>query len=379
VDNAADDARITADGYFALRRGQDGISDVYYFLNESFDLADSLVHNKLENTYENIDGHCVYKDDSLTIYILERILPLANPVYLNDIGTVNYILDNIIIAKLNGQIILEYSNYDNFAPKYLLGEAIDTLSAWDIAHVNSVSWDGTGIIVSSLCYGIYKIDLDGEIVWEQDSLTFVGPVPVKQHDLEYLGNGLYSVFSNGDGANQIFAATFTIENDSVKYDYMHLPRLTGSPSMGNFQYNGIINYGAHEAKFIFPDTSMRHRLKANEYAYRAALHDMQINASITHVGDSLIYTPLNEYSTYVWSNGEMGDYIDFTTDTVSVTETTPLGFIVYTERYFGPTSGINEPNNSPQSKPGQPYNILGQPCEPNGLYIKDGKKYYTPR
>jgi hypothetical protein len=106
---------------------------------------------------------------------------------------------------------------------------------------------------------------------------------------------------------------------------------------------------------------------------------MNINAEIRHVGDSLVYTPQNEFSTYTWSNGDIGNHIDYTTDTVWVTETTPLGFIVYTERYFGPVSGIKEPNNNQQNTKSEPYNILGQPCEPNGLYIKDGKKYYTPR
>ncbi len=377
--SSVDDARITKDGYFAYRGGIDGISDVYYFLGEHFDLVDSLVHPKSGLEYENIDGHCVYKDDSLTIYVLEKIVELPIPVFLNDFGYVNHVLDNIIIARKNGVTILESPFWGNFSPKMLLVEVIDTIVTWDVAHINSVEWDGSGVIVSSRCYGIYKIDLTGAIVWEQDSLVFDGPIPAGQHDLQYLGNGMYSVFSNGDNANPMFAATFHFVGDTVVYDYLHLPRLIPSAGMGNYQHNGIVNYGAHEAKFVFPDTTQKHGLAPNEYAYRAAMHNLNIAAEISHVGDSLKYTPLNEYSSYTWSNGEIGAYIDYTNDTISVTEITPLGFVVYTERYFGPVIGISEIESKQKQYKNQSFNILGQPCEPKGLYIKNGKTYYTPK
>lgn len=372
------DARVTKDGYFAYRGGIEGVSDAYYFLDESFAVTDSLVHQKSGLNFESIDDHCVYRDDSLVIYILQRAIPLSTPVYLNDYGNVHYLLDNIIIAVLNGQIVLEFSNHANFSPKYIEVYVVDSTPTWDVAHVNSVDWDGSGIIVSNLFYGIYKIDLEGQILWEQDSLHFTDRKPTRQHDLQYLGDGLYSVFSDGDNSNEIFAATFRIENDSVKYDFMHLPRLSASSGMGNFQYNGIINYGAHQSKFVFPDTSMHHNLKPNEYAYRAELHSFNIVADISHHGDSLVYTPLNEYSTFTWSTGDIGNIINYTADTVSVTEITPDGFVVYTERYFSPVQGLEQLSRKADEPNGPSYNLQGQPVAPKGLYIRNGKVFLTP-
>lgn len=376
--STVDDARITKDGYFAYKGGLDGVSDAYYLLDERFNKVDSVIHPKTGNGYENIDGHCIYKDDSLTIYVLEKIIPLSTTVFLQDIGQVNYVLDNLIIVNKNGSIVLESGCWGKFMPKLLLAAAIDTILTWDVAHLNSVDWDGTGIIVSSRCYGIYKIDILGNVVWEQDSLEFNGPIPTQQHDLQYLGNGQYSLFSNGDNSNPMFAATFHFQNDTVVYDYMHQPRLIPSQSMGNFQYNGIINYGAHQSKFIFPDSSFQHKLKPNEYAYRAEMHQLTIAADIIHTGDSLVYLPLNEYSSYTWSTGDIGNYITYTADTVSVTEITPDGFTVYTERVFGPLQGIPNPikNTSENNLPS--YNTLGQPTQPKGLFIRNRKLFVSP-
>lgn len=376
--NAADDGRITKDGYFAYRRGEDGVSDEYCFLDGSFNIASTFSHPKSVTGYENIDGHCIYKDDSLIIYILERIIELPEPIFLTDMGNSSHVIDNVIMVEKNGITILEFSNWNHFTPKYILGEPKDNLLYWDAAHVNSVDWDGTGILVSNLCYGIYKIDIEGNIMWQQDSLVFKGPKPVRQHDLQHIGNGVYSLFSNGDENNNLFAATFSIQNDTVIYDYIHAPKIGFSYSMGNFQHKGITNYGAHENKFIFTDTTKHHNLKPYEYAYRAGLHNYTIVANIAQIGDSLVYTPQNEYSTYTWSNGAIGNTIPYSPTLISVTEITPLGFIVYTERNYGGPVGINEVNKPMPNNNHQAYNLNGQPVEPKGLYIKQGKVYCSP-
>lgn len=376
--NAADDGRVTKDGYFAYRRGEDGVSDEYCFLDGSFNLAGTFARPKPEIGYENIDGHCIYKDDSLIIYILERFIELPEPVFLTDMGNSSHVIDNLIVVEKNGVTVLEFSNWTHFTPKYILGEPVNNELFWDVAHVNSVEWDGTGIIVSSLCYGIYKIDIAGNIVWEQDSLVFKGPKPVRQHDLRYLGNGVYSFFSNGNESNKMFAATFSIVNDTVVYDYLHVPNIGFSHSMGNFEHKGVLNYGAHDGKFVFADTSIHHHLKPNEYAYRVGLHNFAINAKIVQMGDSLVYTPQNEYSNYTWSNGAIGNTIAYTPNFISVTEITPLGFIVYTEWGEGGTVGVNELKKPSAWLNSQPYNLNGQPVEPKGLYIKQGKVYCSP-
>lgn len=191
------------------------------------------LNNNLEKvgTYAAInyftDMHELILDDDGSYWLLGNDTHTIDMSQIYPGGCTSAVVTGTIIQKIDADsnLVFEWSSWDHFSILDADTDFMDlTKCQFDYSHGNALSFDSLGnILLSSRNMSeITKIDAQtGDIIWRMggyhNQFTFTNDtVPFKaQHNIQYLGNKLYSMFDNGNSRIPPFSRAITYQLDEV--------------------------------------------------------------------------------------------------------------------------------------------------------------------
>ena len=229
----------------------------------------------------------------------------------------------------NGNLMFDWNGCDHVHPSEAYGFNYN-VNQFDYYHMNSVDVTEDGNLISSGRHinAVVKIDqTTGDVIWRlggaNSDFTFIGDQGFSgQHDARDLGNGLISIFDNGNLANPKRSRGIIYQLDTVNwtatlvssFDPGVYGRAMGSHrKIGDY---GVVGYGniyrpnpniqVYDTNF---DVAAEYYFTDSVQSYRALpFHlDFSLPRPTIYCFDSLGQTYIKAdavYNSYEWSTGE---------------------------------------------------------------------------
>ena len=205
------------------------------------------------------ESHKSANGDHFVITKLDSIFDLTGYTILGNTGTPNTTVrcNGIQGFDTNGNLIFDWNGCDYVHPSEAYGFNYNP-NQFDYYHMNSidVAEDGNLIASGRHINAVVKIDIvTGDVIWRlggmNSDFTFIGDQGFSgQHDARDLGNGLISIFDNGNLSNPKKSRGVIYELDTVNwtatlvsnFDPGVYGRAMGSHrKIGNY---GVVGYGS---------------------------------------------------------------------------------------------------------------------------------------
>lgn len=379
-------------------------------MDTSFNVVDTI--SNLISDYESHEFRITPQGSVLSSGEKDSIMDLSSFVFNGSSGPINATAIGFVVEEIiNDSLIFSWNSNDHIHPSEMVDGYIQATNPnkFDYAHGNSIDKDSSGNYLVSLRHtdAVYKIDLNGEIIWrlggENSDFTFPNDRGFSgQHDARFINDSVVSLFDNSNNHFPHYSRGVIYYLDTNNWEAVKLSEhsyhdTVYGRAMGSFVIDSddgtVINYGwnyrpspsfIHNDEFnnliselFFEDTVVSYRCKYKNQQLPGL--ELRPNIQCENVTGGIKLSVTN-HDRIIWNTGEQNSSIVATADGIyfcwvdfGIGMLLSESIVVDLSESCQNTSNVYSLEYKDVDEIIGVYDLLGRPIyrlEPNNIYLR---------